>query len=179
MAELTATNRWAMRGLFLGVVALVMFMMLLPINPGTKRIPGPDILLLVTCAWVLRRPEYVPVWLIAFVFFMADWLFMRPPGLWAAIVIVATETLRVQAAQLREQSLLFEWLTVAGLVTAMFLANAVILGIFFVDQPGLGATLIRLILTVLAYPLVVFVAARALGVRKMVGGETDQYGRVR
>ena len=171
MAELTASNRWSMRGLFVGLMALVIFMKLLPLNPGTKSVPGPDILLLVTCAWVLRRPEYVPVWLIAAVFFVADLLFMRPPGLWAAIVIVATEALRAQAAQLRDQSILLEWLTVAGTVTAMFIAYAMVLGIFLVDHPGLGATLIRLIMTIIAYPIVVALAARAFGVRKMVGGE--------
>lgn len=179
MAELTATNRWTMRGVFLGLVALIVFMKLLPLNPGPGRFPGPDILVLVTFAWVLRRPEYVPVWMIAGIFLAADLLFMRPPGLWAGIVVIASETLRARTVQLRDQSVLVEWLTVAVTVTGMFLAYALVLALFFVDQPGLGATLIRLISTILVYPLVVVLATRALGVRKMTGGETDQFGRVR
>ena len=179
MAEMTATNRWTMRMVFVAIVALISFMQLLPLNPGPGRFPGPDLLLLVAIAWVQRRPEYVPVWLIALIFFIADWVFMRPPGLWAGIVVVATETLRAQAPQLRDQSIFIEWLTVAGMVTAMFLAYAMILGIFLVDQPALGATLIRLIMTILAYPLAIALSARAFGVRKMVGGETEQFGRVR
>ncbi len=179
MAELTATNRWTMRLVFLGLMALIVFMHLLPLNPGPGRFPGPDILVLVTFAWVLRREEYVPIWLIAALFLLADFLFMRPPGLWAAIVVLASETLRSRAPQLRDQSILVEWLTVAATITAMFLAYSIILAIFFVEQPGLGLTIIRLIATILVYPLVVALSARSMGVRKMVGGETDQFGRVR
>lgn len=179
MAELTNTNRWGMRAVFLGLVLMIVFFQLLPLNPGPGRIPGPDILVLIAFAWILRRPEYVPVWLIAVIFLVADLLFLRPPGLWAGIVVVASEALRARAPQLRDQSLVVEWLTVAGTITGMFIANALILGIFFVDQPGLGATLIRLFATILVYPVVVALSARAFGVRKMAGGETDQYGRVR
>ncbi len=179
MAELTATNRWTMRAVFLGLMALLMFVHLLPLNPGPGRFPGPDVFVLVTFAWVLRREEYVPVWLIALVFLLADFLFMRPPGLWAAAVVLASETLRARASQLRDQSLFVEWFTVAATITAMFLAYSLVLAIFLVDQPGLGLTLIRLISTILVYPIAIALSARAFGVRKMVGGETDQFGRVR
>ncbi len=179
MAELTATNRWTMRAVFAALMALVFFIHLLPLNPGPGRFPGPDVLVMVTFAWVLRREEYVPIWLIAVIFLLADFLFMRPPGLWAAVVVLGSEALRTRAPQLRDQSLLVEWLTVAATVTVMFLAYSIILALFFVDQPGLGLTLIRLLATIILYPLAVALSARALGVRKMVGGETDQFGRVR
>ncbi|MEM9970151.1 MAG: rod shape-determining protein MreD [Pseudomonadota bacterium] len=179
MVEVSATDRWGMRALFVGLVALVGFAMLLPLDPGPGRIPGPDVILLATFAWVLRRPEYVPVWLIAVVFLVCDFLFMRPPGLWAAIVVVGSEMLRSRIHQLRDQSFLLEWASVASVITAMFIAYSLLLALFLVDQPGLGLTLIRLILTLLTYPVVVVLAARTFGVRRMTGGETDQFGRVR
>jgi rod shape-determining protein MreD len=51
-----------------------------------------------------------------------------------------------------------------------------ILGLFAVTQPGLGLTLIGLVATILAYPLVVILAGRAFGLRKIVPGEVDRLG---
>ena len=62
-------------------------------------------------------------------------------------------------------------------MTLMFLANSVVLMVLFVDQPGLGLTLIRLLTTLLFYPIVVILAAQAIGLRKMSPGETDRLGQ--
>ncbi|MGI9393593.1 MAG: rod shape-determining protein MreD, partial [Boseongicola sp.] len=66
-----------------------------------------------------------------------------------------------------------------GVVTAMVLANVMILMIFAVDHPGLGQALIRLITTVLAYPIIVALAARAFGLKRIAPGEVDQLGHAR
>ncbi len=177
MVEASQSGRWTYRGLFLGIASLIIFVKLLPLEPGPGGIPGPDFLLLIAVAWGVRRPEFVPVPLIAVVFLMADFLFMRPLGLWTAIVIMGLEFLRGRSVAMRDNTFVTEWLSVAGLITLMYLANAVVLTIFMVDQPGLGQTLIRLIATIAAYPLVVILAARAFGLRKITPGEVDQLGR--
>jgi hypothetical protein len=53
-------------------------------------------MLALTFAWVLRRPEFVPPLLIAAMILLGDLMFHRPPGLWAALVLVTAETLRVR-----------------------------------------------------------------------------------
>jgi len=177
MVEASPAGRWTYRAVFLGLVALVIFAKLLPLHPGPGRFPGPDILILMASAWIVRRPDYLPVALVAAVFFLADILFMRPPGLWTALAIVGLEALRRRSFALRDGGFLTEWLTVCTIVTGMFLANTLVLAVFVVDQPGLGLTLIRLITTLLVYPIVVVLAAWAVGLRKIVPGEVDRLGR--
>jgi len=176
MAETTYAGRWTYRGVFIALAALVVFAKLLPLHLGPGRFPGPDILILMACAWVVRRPDYLPVAMVAAVFLMADVLFMRPPGLWTALAVIGLEALRRRSVMLRDSGFLTEWLTVSVVISCMFFVNGLVLAIFLVDQPGLGLTLIRLITTLLVYPMVVVLAARAVGLRKIAPGEVDRLG---
>ena len=154
---------WRYRILFVGLAAMVGFVQLLPINAPADRLPGPDILLLIALSWTVRRPVFLPVLLVAAVFLIADLLFMRPPGLWTALVILGCEFLRSRRVLLKNVSFPIEWLLVAGVIGAMTLANAMILGLFSVPQPTAGLLVIRMLFTVLCYPLVVILAGRAFG----------------
>lgn len=176
MVETILSRRWTFRVLFVIISAVIAFAHLLPLHPGAGGIPGPDLLLLVAMAWVLRRPDYIPAVLVAVVMLMADFLFMRPPGLWAALTVLGVEFLRQREQMTREMSFLVEWATVAAVVAVLFFANAIVLAVFLVDQPALGLTLIRLIATILLYPIVVALAARAFGLRKPTPGEVDKLG---
>lgn len=170
------TSLWMYRALFVALFVAVAFVQLLPLEMGPGQIPGPDILMLLTFSWVVMRPDYVPVFLIAAIFFVADLLFMRPLGLWTALVVLGTEFLRNRSFTLRDTPFPIEWLMVSGVIVAVFLANMLALGLFAVIQPSLGLTLIGLIATILAYPLVVILAGRAFGLRKIVPGEVDRLG---
>ena len=70
-------------------------------TPGPGRLPGPDIILLIALSWIVMRPDYVPVLLLAVVFLLTDLLLMRPPGLWTALAVLAGEFLRNRQLQLR------------------------------------------------------------------------------
>lgn len=166
---------WRYRALFIVLAALIAFIQLLPIDVGPGHLPGPDVLLLITLAWTIMRPEIVPVPLVAAVFFMADLLFMRPPGLWTALVLLGCEFLRSRRILLRNTSFVIEWLLVAGVVAAQFIANALILGIFLVPQPAPGLTVIGMLFTIGVYPLVVILAGRAFGLSKP-SGERESLG---
>ncbi len=171
-----ATGRLGYRLLFVALAGAVAFVQLLPLDMGPGKLPGPDVLMLLAFAWVIMRPDYVPVHLIAAVFFVADLLFMRPPGLWTALVVLGTEFLRARSFTLRDTPFPLEWLLVAVVITAVFLANALILGLFGVTQAAFGLTLIGLVATIVAYPLVVILAGRAVGLKKIVPGEVDRLG---
>lgn len=175
MAERGA-NPWSHRMMFLALAAAVAFAQLLPIETSPGRFPGPDILVLLAFSWVVMRPDYVPVWILAGVFLLADLLLMRPPGLWTALVILGSEYLRARSFSLRDTPFLLEWLLISGVIFAIFVVNFLILALFAVAQPGPGLTLVRLIATILAYPLVVILAGRAFGLRKIVPGEVDRLG---
>ncbi|MEO1537308.1 MAG: rod shape-determining protein MreD [Pseudomonadota bacterium] len=165
MAE-RGTGLWVYRGFFIAFAATLIFLKLLPLNPGPGRLPGPDVLLLVALCWTIRRAKLLPVWLLAAVFLLSDLLLMHPPGLWTALTILACEFVRARRVPLRTATFFIEWLLVAGVVAAMTVANTLILSIFVAPQPAFGLTVIGMILTVLAYPLVVILAGRALGLVK-------------
>ncbi|MEM8804068.1 MAG: rod shape-determining protein MreD [Pseudomonadota bacterium] len=154
---------WRYRALFVGLAAIVGFVQLLPINVPTDRLPGPDILLLIALSWTVRRPVFLPILLVAAVFLVADLLFMRPPGLWTALVVLGCEFLRSRRILLKNASFMVEWLLVAGVIGAMTVANAMMLGLFSVPQPSAGAIVIRMFFTIICYPLVVILAGRAFG----------------
>ena len=178
MAE-TSRNFLTYRVTFVFLVSAVLFVQLLPLSPGPTGIPGPDIILLIALSWIVMRPDYVPVLLLAAVFLVTDLLLMRPPGLWTALAVLAGEFLRGRQTQLRAASFFTEWALIAGLIVAMTITNALLLALFGLTQPSHGLTLLRLIFTILCYPLVVILAGRAFGIRKVRAGDQDRFGASR
>ena len=176
MADRTS-HLWTYRATFVFLVAVIAFVQLLPLSPGPGAIPGPDVILLIAFSWIVMRPDFVPVALLAFVFLLADLLLMRPPGLWTALVVLGGEFLRSRQAQLREASFIMEWALVSGLILSITIAYGVILTVFGVTQPSLGLTILRLLFTILCYPLVVILAGRAFGLRKIRAGDQDGFGQ--
>ncbi len=170
MAE-RAGKLWFYRSLFAGLAAVVAFVQLLPLSPGPGGVPGPDVMLLIALSWVVMRPDFAPVLLIAAIFLLMDFLLMRPPGLWTALVVLVTEFLRARHYQLRATSFLVEWLLIAALIAALMISYTLILSVFAVERPAFGLTLIRMIFTILTYPLVVVLAGRAFGLRKLRASE--------
>ena len=101
MTENTVSRLWFMRTMFILLSVGVIFLHLLPLStlPGT--LAAPDIILALAFCWALRRPEFVPALLIGLVMLFADLMMSRPPGLFAAIALVAVEMLKARASQLR------------------------------------------------------------------------------
>lgn len=176
MVDPITSRLWLYRLLYLAIAILVIFFRILPLDLSAGRWPGPDLMAAVTFAWVLRRPEYVPVPLVFAVFFLTDMLFLRPPGLWTALVIMGLEFLRSREHLSRDLPFPLEWIMVSGILIAMTLANRLILLIFVVDQPNFGLTTIQWLATILFYPLVVLASRVIFGIRKKAPGEVDQLG---
>ncbi|MFQ6553092.1 rod shape-determining protein MreD [Aestuariibius insulae] len=176
MAETPTSRIWSHRLLFAAVSLGIIFFSLVPINAVPSRWIPPDLLLALAFAWVARRPDFVPVWLIAIVFLLTDFLFQRPPGLWAAWVVIGTEILRSRTRSLRNSSLLLEWLTAAGIILVIFVGHRISLTITFVPLPPLGRSLLQVGATILAYPLVAIVSHLFFGVKRTAPGEVDSFG---
>ncbi|MGO4916908.1 rod shape-determining protein MreD [Pseudogemmobacter sp. W21_MBD1_M6] len=176
MVDPITTRRWIFRGLFVAASLLIIFVLLLPLDLSAGQLPGPDILICLTYAWVLRRPNYVPVLLIAAVFLVTDLLFMRPPGLLAGLVVMGSEFLRARESTSRELTFLLEWAMVGGVLIAVTLANRLFLLIVMVEQPALGLVLLQFLTTLLAYPVIVIISRYGLGLRKIAPGEVDSLG---
>lgn len=176
MADREATFLWTMRALYVGLSLVMVYLHLLPLDTVPRGWAGPDLVLALTFAWVLRRPEYVPPLLIALVLLLCDLLFHRPPGLWAALVLIASQTLRGQTRDLRDMTFSVEWLSVATTLVAITIAYRVILAILLIDQAPLGLSLMQMVMTLFAYPLVVIVSQALFGVRHLAPGDVDPMG---
>lgn len=176
MVDAVSANRQGYRALFVGLAVAIFFLRMLPLSTEPVTWPGPDVLLCLALAWVLRRPDFVPAATIVAVFLVEDLLQVRPPGLWTLLALFATEFLRDRAVVLRDIPFLVEWLMVAALMALMLLANRLVLAVVMVPQAGLGLTLAQYLSTVLAYPAVVGLSQFVFGLRKVAPGEVDELG---
>lgn len=176
MAEGFALRLWTGRAVFLLLAAVLVHFRLLPLGTMPDRFPEPDLLLCLTFAWLLRRPEQVPPLLIAGLFLLCDFLFLRPPGLWTIVVLLSTEFLRSRTAFARELPFALEWAMVSGVLIAATFAEHLALALFMVPKAGLGIALGHSLVTILAYPAVVAVLRLMLGLRRAVPGELDGLG---
>ncbi|MEO6298605.1 MAG: rod shape-determining protein MreD [Paracoccaceae bacterium] len=177
MANGWISSVWMHRLLFLAVAGLLIFLRLLPLQTEAGYLPGPNLLLCLIFAWTVRRPEYLPVLMIAGVVLLEDMLLMRPPGLWTGLVILASEFIRSRVALTRELNFGVEWLLVAGLMVAMFVAYRIIQVLAMLPQPAFGFALVQILWSVIAYPAVVAVSRYGLDLHKPAMGELDAYGR--
>lgn len=162
-----------MRVGFLGLVLLIMFFHLLPLDTVPRRWAPPDLLIAFTFAWALRRPDYVPVLSLAMGLLMADLMLQRPPGLLALLIVIGTEYLKNQIAGLRESSFIGEWMAVAVVMVGITVLNRLILVVLAVQPAPLGLSLLQMVLTIAVYPLVVLVTQSLMGVRKLAPGDAS------
>ena len=179
MAETTqnqVTRLWTMRGGFVAVGIAVILVNLMPLETVPRAWAGPDLLLALCCVWTIRRPDYAPALAVAFLMLMADLMYQRPPGLMAALVVLATEWLKARARTMRDLPFPAEWVAAAGVITAVLLGYRLVLALFLVDQAPLMLSLIQLAATLVAYPVVVVFSSVVLGLRKTAPGEVDNLG---
>jgi len=165
-----------MRSVYVALACVILFWNLLPLSTVPAAWAGPDVLMALTFAWSLRRPEFVPVLLIALVMFLSDLLLQRPPGLWAFLVVLGSEQLKTRAIGFRDASFAGEWAAAGFVVIAVFVINYVTLAALMVDQAPLGLALMQMLATIAIYPVIVLISHLFLGVRKLVPGDDDAIG---
>jgi rod shape-determining protein MreD len=178
MAERMDSKTWINRGVFILLAFVIVVIALVPRDLRPQPWAGPDLLLAVTFAWVARKPSYLPVVVIAAFFLMTDFLFMRPPGLWAALVVVLTEVIRRQNHEFRNMPFMVEWGTIAVGLIAITVLNAVVLAVVMLPQPPLVMTLTQTLATILVYPFVLLAAHFIFGVTRTAPGETGSKGHL-
>ncbi|NVO22491.1 rod shape-determining protein MreD [Donghicola sp. C2-DW-16] len=179
MADSEFPGRWVLTLGYLVIAAALTFCRLLPLDSLPTAWAGPDLLICVTMAWMLRRPDSVPMVLIAMVALMGDLLFQRPPGLWAAITVGLSDFLRRREEGLRDAPFPLEW-GVVGLAFVMSkLLYRIVQTLFVVPNEPLGLTLTQIVVTIAAYPLVVLALNTLFGLRRAAPGEVDSLGHKR
>ncbi|MFT5639805.1 MAG: rod shape-determining protein MreD [Paracoccaceae bacterium] len=176
MGETVLTRRLFGRLSYACCAFLILFVGLVPFSFIPKNLPGPDLLLCLTFAFVLRRPDYIPVWLLAGAIFLSDVLLLRPPGLWTAIMIFAVEFTRLQEYRFRDLIFPFEWAFVGAIMFLCLISYHLVLSIMIIPQVGFSTTMLHFLTTLVAYPLVVGFCALLLRLRKVTPHEAIRYG---
>jgi len=177
MADLSLPRIWLERVLFAGAMLLLIFFQLLPLNTVPKSWAGPDLMLATTLAWTARRPDLVPVWLIALVFLLSDLLFDRPPGLWTALVLIASEMMRARSVLLRVTPFWLEWIWAAAAIICVLLIYHIVLSLVILPVPTLSLISVHAMATILAYPVIVMLSHYVLAIRRRAPGNLEQAGR--
>ena len=166
---------WRYRAVFALLSAGFVFLALLPFNTGEGGWPGPDLIVCLMAAWVLRRPDYVPIWLLLIVVLMADVLLMRPLGLWALIVILLSEYLRRRVDLAEVLPFWSEMAMVGGCLALAFLADHLALVLLVAETPPLLGQGLHALATIVFYaPVALF--SQMIGVRRLAPGELDSLG---
>lgn len=176
MVDAPTTRLWVMRATYLLLALFMIFLQLLPLNTLPPRFAPPDLLLVLTFIWVARRPDFVPVLSIAAVFLLTDLLFLRPPGLYTALILISTETLRVKSRNLRNSTFTMEWLTVSVVIVGLAMAYRVASSLTALDQAPLWLTSVQLILTLMIYPVIAVLSQLIFGILRPAPGEVDALG---
>ncbi len=166
MAETSGTKPWVMRAAFALLAMAILYWQLLPLSTVPHNWTGPDLLLVLLMVWVLRRPDYAPIALVAGVMLFADFVLSRPPGLMAAVAVLVSENLRRRTMASAEMPFAIEWLTACAGMLAIVLATRVLTAVFVLQQPSLGLSLIQLIISFATYPIVAGMCSLLLGLRK-------------
>lgn len=176
MIDPLTTRRLAYWSILIAIWLVVLFLKILPLDLTAGRWPAPDLVLAFAFAWALRRPDYVPTLLFALLMLISDFIFMRPPGLFAALTVIGLEFLRSRSQFSRDLPFLVEWAMVSSVFVALVLVNRIILAIFVVSQPNYALDMLQIGATVLFYPIAVAISSYILGIRKVAPGEVDQLG---
>lgn len=160
-------------GLFVLCQLVILFARLMPLRAGQIGQPGPDLAICLLFAWLTRRPDQLITLVVAAVFLLEDILLLRPLGLWAVIVLVASEYTRSREARWRDQPFMVEWLRVSIIIAVMMLGYRVVQIVFMLPVPSLTKMILQYIQTVGFYPLVVLGSRWLLGLRRISGADAE------
>lgn len=177
MTDASGLRLFVMRAAFVLLGLCILLGNILPLQTMPRGWAGPDLLLGFALAWSVRRPDYVPLSLLALVFLLADFLLQRPPGLAAALMVLAAADLQTRSRILRDAGFAAEWARAAFLIAGIALVQHIVLLILLVDVPRVGLIIFQTVLTVAIYPVCVALSAGLMGVRMTAPGDLDGLGQ--
>ena len=154
MSDPHSRSGWAGLALYPLLAGAILFGLLLPLRTAPSGLAGPDLLVALSFALILIRPDLVPSLILFAVLLLADFLLMRPPGLWAGLVLMGCEWLRRRHLLLGADTFLARWLSVAVLLFAITLAYRLIQALLFVPSEPFVLLWMKYAMTVLVFPLI-------------------------
>ena len=148
---------WMYRIAFLVFIFFICMFRLRTNNLEPDTIYGPDLIYCLMAAWIIRRPDFIPVYIIIITFGFYELIFGLPPGLWITMMLIVSEFLRTLSVWALRNSLLLEWLLVSCCFACALLLYQLILFLTFLTTASLIAIVSTLLLTIICYPFAVLV----------------------
>ena len=168
----SAYNTWMYRIAFVLIGLALIVLRLLPLQTIPQTWAGPDVMLCLVFAWSVRRPDYIPTFLIALMILLEDFLLQRPPGLHAALVVCASLWLKYKSTSTEDQTMATELIQIAFAVIGIFVATRLLLNFALLPLPSLPLHFAQAIVTVMFYPVMALVCAIGLNTKHMKQPET-------
>lgn len=138
---------------------------IIPMGLAANSVVFPDVMFAVFAAWVIRRPSSAPVVAIVFFGILADAMMMRPLGLWALVLFVGMEALRVSERAFRDIPFVLEWLYVSMFFALMLMLQNLMLFVTFDSVYGLVDVIWHWARTIAVYPIIVAILHWVLNIR--------------
>ena len=171
---------WIYRAIFVLFGLLSIAYPILPLQFTPARWPAPELLFALTMAWGVRQPDSAPFLLIAGLALLADAVLMRPMGLWALLLLMASETVRFSYRSIQERGLVMEFTIVAALLLAMVIVQNLFLWASFSQSLEITRGLQFVMLTLVCYPFMVAFLHYIIRVRKPDNANRpDRLGKIR
>ena len=147
---------------YLLIVMLLVLFQTMPIHTSIDQYIMPDIPLVITFAWVMRRPDVMDPILITIAFLFADMILQRPPGLWALIALCASMFLRLRTTYFKEVIFVYEWLMIAIIIIICFTAHHFLLLLTFLPTHNLELLVKQALFTIILYPVFIWLSRSIL-----------------
>ena len=151
-----------LRVTYLLIVMLLVLFQTMPIHTSTDQFAMPDIPLLITFVWVMRRPDVMNPVIITMAFLFADMILYRPPGLWALIALCASMFLRLRTIYFKEVIFFYEWLMIAIVIIICFATHQFLLLLTFLPTHNLELLVKRALFTIMLYPIFIWLSRSML-----------------
>ena len=152
--------------LFVAAAFLLLTIQMMPHVPIVGPLYEPDLIFCLMAAWLLRHPEYLSAVVIVVSVLVSELLFLQPLGLWAALMLLASEFFRSTADRVRFLPFGYEWLIVMTAYAAAAIAYSFLLALTLVPGPDAKTVALQLFATAVAYPLVVATTNLLFRIRK-------------
>ncbi|OUS07157.1 hypothetical protein A9Q96_07560 [Rhodobacterales bacterium 52_120_T64] len=162
----TNSRRWFEVILFAILGFVTIGLPIIPMGLAANSVAFPDVMYAFFAAWLIRRP--MPALIVGIVFFgvLADAMMMRPLGLWALVLFVGMEVLRLSERAFRDIPFVVEWLYVSALFALMLMLQNLLLFVSFDGVYGFTDVIWHWVRTVAVYPIVVSVLHWGLHIRE-------------
>lgn len=162
---------------YAGLGILLVLWSVVPFDMRAGALPRPDVFYCITMVYVIRRPEWAPVWLIFGVFFLRDILTQAPLGLFTLLIVMGSEVVRANIQAFREYFFGLEWVWIGGIFVAITLVQQVLLVLTLSQTPRFVEQLYLILFTVAIYPVTVAVMKFGFGFTRPRPGELDAWGK--